>query len=73
MGLDVESRFTEGRISAVPLPPFSSLIPSSATRTRRGPLHPAAQGWIREIYTTSFFQPEVVLNDMNTLLLEEEP
>ncbi len=29
-------------------------------------------GWIREIYTTSFFQPEVVLNDMNTLLLEEE-
>jgi protein SCO1 len=29
-------------------------------------------GWIREIYTTSFFQPQMVLNDMNTLLLEEE-
>lgn len=29
-------------------------------------------GWIREIYTTSFFQPQVVLNDMTTLLLEEE-
>jgi carbohydrate phosphorylase len=26
----------KGRISAVPSPPFSSLIPSSATRTRRG-------------------------------------
>jgi protein SCO1 len=29
-------------------------------------------GWIREIYTTSFFQPQMVLNDMTTLLLEEE-
>jgi len=29
-------------------------------------------GWIREIYTTSFFQPLVVLNDMTTLLLEEQ-
>ena len=28
-------------------------------------------GWIREIYTTSFFQPQMVLNDMTTLLLEE--
>ena len=28
-------------------------------------------GWIREIYTTSFMQPQMVLNDMNTLLLEE--
>jgi len=27
---------------------------------------------IREIYTTSFFQPRMVLNDMTTLLLEEE-
>ena len=29
-------------------------------------------GWIREIYTTSFFQPQMVLNDMTTLMLEEE-
>jgi protein SCO1 len=29
-------------------------------------------GWIREIYTTSFFQPQMVLNDMTTLLLEEQ-
>ena len=28
-------------------------------------------GWIREIYTTSFFQPQMVLNDMHTLVLEE--
>jgi len=30
----------KGRISAVPSPPFSSLIPSSATRTRRGAATP---------------------------------
>ena len=30
------------------------------------------EGWIREIYTTSFFQPQVVLNDMVTLMLEED-
>jgi cytochrome oxidase Cu insertion factor (SCO1/SenC/PrrC family) len=28
-------------------------------------------GWVREIYTTSFLQPDAVLNDVETLLLEE--
>jgi cytochrome oxidase Cu insertion factor (SCO1/SenC/PrrC family) len=30
-----------------------------------------ARGSVREIYTTSFLQPQVVLNDIKTLLLEE--
>ena len=30
-----------------------------------------ASGSVREIYTTSFLQPQVVLNDIKTLLLEE--
>ena len=30
------------------------------------------ESWVREIYTTSFFDPEVVLNDMRTLAMEEE-
>jgi len=30
------------------------------------------QGSVREIYTTSFLQPDVVVNDIKTLLLEEE-
>src|SRR6266850_2098341 len=34
----------KGRISAVPSPPFSSLIPSSATRTRRGAATPRRAG-----------------------------
>jgi hypothetical protein len=29
------------------------------------------RGSIREIYTTSFLQPQVVLNDIKTLLLEQ--
>jgi protein SCO1/2 len=29
------------------------------------------QGWVREIYTTAFLDPEVILGDMQTLLLEE--
>ncbi len=28
--------------------------------------------WVREIYTTSFLNPDVVLSDIGTLLLEEE-
>jgi len=29
------------------------------------------QGWVREIYTTSFLVPQVVVNDIKTLLLED--
>jgi protein SCO1/2 len=29
------------------------------------------QGWVREIYTTAFLDPEVILGDIQTLLLEE--
>jgi cytochrome oxidase Cu insertion factor (SCO1/SenC/PrrC family) len=29
------------------------------------------QGWVREIYTTAFLDPEVILGDVQTLLLEE--
>ncbi|HZP87658.1 MAG TPA: SCO family protein [Burkholderiales bacterium] len=29
------------------------------------------QGWVREIYTTSYLAPQVVVNDIKTLLLEE--
>jgi hypothetical protein len=28
------------------------------------------RGWVREIYTTSFLQPQMVLNDIETLLGE---
>jgi protein SCO1/2 len=31
------------------------------------------RGSVREIYTTSFLQPQIVLNDIQTLLLEEGP
>jgi cytochrome oxidase Cu insertion factor (SCO1/SenC/PrrC family) len=31
------------------------------------------RGSVREIYTTSFLQPQMVLNDIQTLLLEEGP
>jgi protein SCO1 len=29
------------------------------------------QGWVREIYTTAFLDPEVILGDIQTLLLKE--
>lgn len=29
------------------------------------------QGWVREIYTTSYLVPQVVVNDIKTLLLED--
>jgi protein SCO1 len=29
------------------------------------------QGWVREIYTTAFLDPDVIIGDMQTLLLEE--
>lgn len=29
-------------------------------------------GWVREIYTTAFLVPEVVLNDITTLVIEED-
>ena len=29
------------------------------------------QGWVREIYTTSYLVPQVVINDIKTLLLED--
>jgi protein SCO1/2 len=29
------------------------------------------RGWVREIYTTAFLDPEVILGDIQTLLLEE--
>jgi cytochrome oxidase Cu insertion factor (SCO1/SenC/PrrC family) len=29
------------------------------------------EGWVREIYTTSYLAPEVVVNDIKTLLLEQ--
>jgi hypothetical protein len=29
-----------------------------------------AGGWVREIYSTSFLVPKVVVNDVKTLLLE---
>ena len=28
-------------------------------------------GWVREIYTTSYLAPQVVINDIRTLLLED--
>jgi cytochrome c peroxidase/protein SCO1/2 len=28
-------------------------------------------GWVREIYSTAFLIPQVVINDVKTLLLEE--
>jgi hypothetical protein len=31
-----------------------------------------AKGWVREIYTTSYLLPQVVVNDIQTLLLEEQ-
>ena len=30
------------------------------------------KGWVREIYTTSYLLPQVVVNDIQTLLLEEQ-
>jgi hypothetical protein len=30
-------------------------------------------GMIREIYTLAYLQPEVILNDIRTLYLEEKP
>jgi cytochrome oxidase Cu insertion factor (SCO1/SenC/PrrC family) len=30
------------------------------------------EGWVREIYTTSFLNPDVIMEDIGTLLLEEE-
>jgi protein SCO1/2 len=30
------------------------------------------KGWIREIYTTGFLDPEVLMNDIRTLLMEED-
>jgi len=41
MEVELTGRF---HISAVPSPPFSSLIPSSATRTRRGAAAPRRAG-----------------------------
>jgi protein SCO1/2 len=29
------------------------------------------EGWVREIYTTSFLMPQVIVNDIQTLLLED--
>jgi protein SCO1 len=29
------------------------------------------EGWVREIYTTSFLVPQVIVNDVHTLLLED--
>ncbi|MFN0314126.1 MAG: SCO family protein [Burkholderiales bacterium] len=31
-----------------------------------------ANGWVREIYTTSYLLPQVVVNDIQSLLLEEQ-
>jgi hypothetical protein len=54
-----------------------------STPTRTAPhAHPAphvegvlidARGRVREIYTLSFIQPEVMFNDMRTLYLESHP
>ncbi|MBS0269648.1 MAG: SCO family protein, partial [Proteobacteria bacterium] len=30
------------------------------------------EAWVREIYTTNFLDPNVVIADIGTLLLEEE-
>jgi len=30
------------------------------------------EGWVREIYTTRFLDPDVIISDIGTLLLEEE-
>lgn len=30
------------------------------------------EGWVREIYTTKFLDPDVIISDIGTLLLEEE-
>ena len=30
-----------------------------------------SDGWVREIYGTGFFDPEVVVNDIRTLVMEE--
>jgi protein SCO1 len=30
-----------------------------------------AQGWVREVYSTAFLHPQVLLNDLRTLALEE--
>jgi cytochrome oxidase Cu insertion factor (SCO1/SenC/PrrC family) len=29
-------------------------------------------GWVREVYTTNFLVPEVIMNDIRTVLLEED-
>jgi len=30
------------------------------------------EGWVREIYTTAFLQPDVLMNDIRTLVMEED-
>jgi hypothetical protein len=58
--LDSEPQDVKGRISAVPSPPFSSLIPSSAIRTRRGGATPrrAGNGSISTLHARGFELPD---------------
>ena len=68
--LDSEPQDVKGRISAVPSPPFSSLIPSSAIRTRRGGATPrrAGNGSISTLHARGFELPDETLEGVDELL-----